>query len=91
MGVGGGLFIGGISLGLVGVRQASQAPTQDGPDAHAARTKGIAGDVIAGAGVATAGVGLVLLLTSGRSRPATATPGVGLWTSGATAGMEARF
>ena len=89
MSVGGGLFIGGMTVGLVGLRQASQAPTRDGPEANAARTKGVVGDVIAGTGVATAGVGLVILLTSGR--PRTATAGVGLWTSGATAGVEARF
>jgi hypothetical protein len=89
MSVGGGLFIGGMTLGLVGVRQASQAPTRDGPEANAARTKGIAGDVIAGTGIAAVGVGLVILLTSGSPRPATAR--VGPWTSGATAGVEARF
>jgi hypothetical protein len=89
MSVGGGLFVGGVALGLVGLRQATGAPTRDGPEAHAARTKGVAGDVIAGTGLATVGVGLVVLLASGRSRPATT--GVGLWTSGATAGVEARF
>jgi hypothetical protein len=89
MGAGAGLCVGGVSLGLVGVRQASEAPTRDGPDASAARAKGIAGDVIAGAGIVAAGVGLLVLLTSGRSRPTTAR--VGLWARGATAGVEAHF
>jgi hypothetical protein len=89
MAVGGGLFIGGASLGIVGLREASQAPTRDGAEAHAARVKGVAGDVIAGTGIAAAGVGLILLLTSGKPRPAPTR--VGLWTSGTTAGIEARF
>jgi hypothetical protein len=89
MGVGGGLFIGGLSLGLVGLKQATEAPTRNGGEAQAARAKGVAGDVIAGTGLATVGVGLVVLLIRSRPRPATA--GVGLWTSGATGGMEARF
>jgi hypothetical protein len=64
LGVGGALFIGGTTLGLVGVSQASSAPTRDGSAAHGAQTKAIAGDLVAGAGVATAAVGLILLLTS---------------------------
>ena len=66
MSVGGGLFIGGMTLGIVGLRQADGALTRDGPEASAARAKGIVGDVIAGTGVATVGVGLVVLLVSGR-------------------------
>jgi hypothetical protein len=62
LGVGGALFIGGTTLGLVGVSQASSAPTRDGSAAHGAQTKAIAGDLVAGAG--TAAVGLILLLTS---------------------------
>jgi hypothetical protein len=72
MGIGGGLFVGGLTLGLVGVNQASGAPTSDGPAAHSAQAKGIAGDLIAGAGIATAGVGLILLLTRGSSTSAPA-------------------
>ena len=70
LGVGGALFVGGATLGFVGVAQASGAPTRDGADARAAQTKGIAGDIIAGAGIATAGVGLILLLTRGTTSSA---------------------
>jgi hypothetical protein len=65
LGVGGALFVGGATLGLVGVSQASGAPTRDGSAAHAAQAKGIAGDLLAGAGIATAGIGLILLLSRG--------------------------
>jgi hypothetical protein len=90
MAAGGGVFIVGAAVGLVGVSQASQATTRDGADASAARTKGIAGDVLAGTGIAAAGVGLILLLT--QRHPAAAVPGpVTLWTSGPTAGVAMRF
>lgn len=69
LGVGGALFIGGATLGLVGVSQASGAPTRDGSAAHSAQAKGIAGDLLAGAGIATAGIGLILLLTRGSTSP----------------------
>jgi hypothetical protein len=69
LGVGGALFLGGATLGLVGVSQASNAPTRDGSAAHAAQAKGIAGDLLAGAGIATAGIGLILLLTRGSTSP----------------------
>lgn len=72
LGVGGALFVGGATLGLVGVSQASNAPNQYGPEASSAKAKGIAGDIIGGAGIATAGIGLILLLTGGRSSPAPA-------------------
>ena len=45
--------------------------------------------MIAGTGIVTAGVGLVVLLVSGK--PSTATAGVSLWTSGPTAGAQIRF
>ena len=67
LGVGGALFVGGATLGLVGVSQASDAPTQDGSAAGSAKAKAIAGDLLGAAGIATAGVGLILLLTGGKS------------------------
>jgi hypothetical protein len=67
LGIGGALFVGGATLGLVGVSQASSAPTRDGSAAHAAQAKGIGGDLLAGAGIATAGIGLILLLTRGNT------------------------
>ena len=75
LGVGGAVFVGGTTLGLVGVSQASSAPTQDGSAASSARAKGIAGDIIGGAGIATAGIGLILLLTGGHSSPAPSSAG----------------
>lgn len=72
LGVGGALFAGGATLGLIGVSQASSAPSQDGSAASSAKAKGIAGDLLGGAGIATAGVGLILLLTGGKSN---STPG----------------
>jgi hypothetical protein len=67
MGLGGAVFGAGLTVGLVGVNEASHAPTRDGADASSARGKGIAGDVMGTLGIATAGVGLVLLLVQGRS------------------------
>ncbi len=46
LGVGGALFVGGATLGLVGVSQASDAPTKDGDAASSAKAKGIAGDLL---------------------------------------------
>jgi hypothetical protein len=67
----GGAFLGaGVTVGLVGVAQASHAPTSDGADASAARAKAIAGDVLGSLGIATAAAGLVTLLVQGRSTPA---------------------
>jgi hypothetical protein len=59
---GGAAIAGGVTLGLVGLADAHSAPSATGPAASDARTKGIAGDVLAGTGIAAAGVGLVLLL-----------------------------
>jgi hypothetical protein len=90
MGVGGGLFIGGMTLGLVGVSQASNAPSSNGPEANAAQAKGIAGDLIAGAGIATAGIGLILLLTGGRSSSAPISAG-GTTVSASGSGIVVHF
>ena len=63
----------GAIVGLFGVSQASDAPTRDGPEADAARTKMHVGDVLGGLGVVAAGVGVVLLLTRPSARaPASA-------------------
>jgi hypothetical protein len=69
LGLGGAFFGAGLTVGLVGVSQASHAPTRDGAEGSAARAKGIAGDVMGTVGIATAGVGLVLLLVEGRAAP----------------------
>ena len=92
LGSGGALFSTGAVLGLVGVKQASHATTRNGPDARAARAKGIAGDVIGGVGLVSAGVGLVLLLTQSRPGPTPPSAGaVTLSTSEAGTGLEMRF
>lgn len=52
----------GITVGLLGVADADEAPTQDGEDADAARTKMLVGDIVAGAGGAIAAAGLIWLL-----------------------------
>lgn len=90
LGVGGALFVGGATLGLVGVSQASDAPTQGGSAASSAKAKGLAGDIIAGAGIATAGVGLILLLTGGRSSPAP-TSAAGPTVSASGSGITVHF
>ncbi|MEZ4301627.1 MAG: tetratricopeptide repeat protein [Polyangiaceae bacterium] len=84
MGAGGAALVAGVTVGLVGVSEASAAPSASGPEADAAREKGIAGDVLSGAGVATAGAGLVLLIlektqpTTARARPWVRAGGAGL-------------
>jgi hypothetical protein len=90
LGIGGALFVGGATLGLIGVSQASDAPTRDGSAASSAKAKGIAGDIIGGAGIATAGIGLVLLLTGGRSSPAPSSAG-GPTVSASGTGIAAHF
>lgn len=90
MGAGGAVFATGVIVGLAGVKQASSATTNNGPDAHAARAKGLAGDVMGGLGLATAGVGLVLFLTQGKTS-APAAGAVTLSTSQAGTGFQIRF
>jgi len=96
--VGGGVAFGvGLTVGLLGVSQAADAPTSDGPEAESARTKSIVGDVVAGVGIVAAGVGLVLLLVDGDDQdPGTidpTAPGVSLrpWADGLVSGVELRF
>ncbi|MEJ7730255.1 MAG: hypothetical protein WKG00_13685 [Polyangiaceae bacterium] len=66
---GGAALAGGVIVGLVGVSEASSAPTRDGEEADAARTKMIVGDVIGGVGLAVVVVGVVMLLTAGDEPP----------------------
>jgi hypothetical protein len=77
-------------VGLVGLRQGSDAPTRDGPEASAARVKTVAGDVTAGLGAATAGVGILLLVLPRRAVPAPAAR-VTPWFTGTSAGVRGRF
>ena len=66
---GGAALTGGVIVGLVGVSEASSAPTSDGEKADAARTKMIVGDVIGGVGLAAVVVGVVMLLSAGDDPP----------------------
>jgi hypothetical protein len=66
---GGAALTGGVIVGLVGVSEASSAPTSDGEAADGARTKMIVGDVIGGVGLAAVVVGVVMLLTAGDDPP----------------------
>ena len=52
----------GVAVGMIGLNEAKEAPTNDGEEAQAARTKGIAGDVVAGVGGLAAGIGVILLI-----------------------------
>lgn len=70
LGGGGAVLLTGSIVGLVAVKQAGDAPTRNGPEARSARSMGIAADVLVGAGLITAGVGVVLLLTQKTAAPA---------------------
>jgi hypothetical protein len=89
--IGGGAALGvGITVGLIGVGEASDAPASEGPEADSARVKMITGDVVAGVGLVAAAVGAVLLLT----RPATPAKNAGrgsVWIAPGGAGVRGRF
>ena len=73
-GVGGAALAGGVALGLVGLSDARSAPSVNGPQANEARSKGLAGDVLAAAWIAAGGGGLVLLLVQPVRPPARPRP-----------------
>ena len=52
----------GLTVGLIGVQRASDAPVQDGPEAAQARGLALAGDIVGSVGVLAAGAGLAMLL-----------------------------
>ncbi|WP_437534746.1 hypothetical protein WME79_11165 [Sorangium sp. So ce726] len=52
----------GAAIGLLGVASASDAPTRDGDAADAARAQALAGDIVAGAGLLAAGVGVLVMV-----------------------------
>jgi len=62
-------FAVGLTIGMVGVQRAMDAPTRDGEDAKTARQLALAGDIIGGVGIATAGAGLTLLLWDKYRKP----------------------
>jgi hypothetical protein len=62
-------FAVGLTVGLVGVQRAKDAPTRDGDDADSARRSALAGDIIGGIGIVSAGAGLTLLLVDKFGKP----------------------
>jgi hypothetical protein len=70
MGTGFSTFTVGLAVGMIGVTEAPDAPSNDGVAARHARSKALIGDIIGGGGILMAGVGLVLLLTTGGSKSA---------------------
>jgi hypothetical protein len=97
--IGSGLatFATGAAVGMSAVIDASNAPTQDGPEADGARSKALVGDIIGGVGLAAAGTGVVLLIMQAVSSPRTSAgarpilPWVGPNQAGASAGVRVRF
>jgi hypothetical protein len=88
IGGGGALLVAGIAVGLVGVQQAANAPTRNGPAADSARTKGIAGDVLGSVGVAAAAVGVVILVVQATRKPSSAPSA---WVRPAAQGIAVAF
>jgi hypothetical protein len=97
---GGALLAGGVVVGLLGVSQASGAPTQDGPDATSGKTKALAGDIVGGVGIAAAGLGVVLFVLGKptRARGSSVAPqrhesawSIMPWGCGDVAGLRLRY
>jgi len=87
------VFGAGLAVGMVGLSEASDAQSSEGDEADAARAKGIAGDVVAGVGIAAAAAGVIWLIVydgepdsgpevAGAIRP---------WQQGSTAGIQVAF
>ena len=86
----------GLALGLIGLSEARDTPTNDSAEADAARTKGVIGDVVAGVGIAAVAVGGILLIVralgdDGGDEASDAGVHVAPWASGPLAGVELRF
>lgn len=88
---GAAVFGAGLAVGLIGVSEAEDAPQREGPEADAAMVKAIAGDVVAGVGIATAVAGGVWLIVGLTQRSAEVGPpktAARLWSSGNTVGFS---
>jgi tetratricopeptide (TPR) repeat protein len=90
IGGGGALFVVGLVTGLVGLAQAGNAGSPTDAVAESARTKGFIGDFMAGAGLAAAGAGVVVLLVQKSPEPAKAAS-VRPWIAGTRAGVTIQF
>lgn len=85
-------FMAGAAVGMIGVLEASDAPTSDGVEARHARSKALIGDVVGGTGIAVLGVGVILLLTQGGSKaPKPSASAVSLFAEGSASGVRVTF
>lgn len=89
---GGALTVGaGLTVGLLGLSKAKDAPSEDSPEADTARTMGLAGDIVAGAGGAIVVAGFIwLLVPSDVDEDGVATR-LEPWSDGDVAGVRLRF
>ena len=97
MGTGFSTFTVGLAVGMIGVTEAPDAKYNDDIAARHARSKALIGDIVGGSGILIAGVGLVLLFTTGGSKSApdakdakTAAV-ISPWAQGSVAGIRVRF
>ncbi len=90
IGAGSGLFIAGMVTGLIGLEQAGNATSPTDATAESARTKGLAADIVAGAGLAAAGAGVIVLLLQRAPAPPRAAS-VHPWFAGTSAGIRIQF
>jgi tetratricopeptide (TPR) repeat protein len=90
LGAGGAVFAAGLVTGIVGLSEARNATTSTGPDADAARTKALVGDVLGGVGLAAMGAGVIVLLLQKSHAPAKASSVIP-WIGGTSAGVTVRF
>jgi tetratricopeptide (TPR) repeat protein len=82
----------GLAVGLVGLSEAGDAPSSEGDEADAARAKGLAGDIVAGVGIAAAAAGLIwLIVYDGEPEPEAATSAVRPWSQGSAMGLTLSF
>jgi hypothetical protein len=82
-------FASGLTVGLLGLKQAQSSPTRDGPQVTAAKTKGLVGDVLGGTGIAALGVGILLYAVG---KPTTrAASNVAPWAAGGVGGARVQF
>jgi hypothetical protein len=87
---GGAALASGLTMGILGYRQAAEAGSQHDKSAVEARKLALAGDITMGAGVLAAGIGTWMLLTvpSRQREPAL---GISGWTPPGGAGVTARY
>lgn len=94
MGAGVAVLGAGVAVGLIGYGDAKDAPTQDGEEADAARTKMLAGDIVAGVGGAVGAAGLAWLiveLVTAPDEPGDDLQAVGPWSDGTCTGVRVAF